>query len=219
MNRADLSSLIDRGRSLYIGGDWITSTANDGFDVVVASTEEMLGRIAFASEADIDLAVKAARDAFDNGPWPQLSPSERATYLLKIADALEARSDEAATIWTSESGAVAGLAQHASPMSAQVFRYYAGLAETFLFEETHQPAEGDVGLLVREPVGVVAAILPWNGCTSIACGLHRHHQDAARSPLLGHIICRYRSTDRPASGRDQRNHGRPWSIGIIGAPS
>jgi len=131
--------------------------------VIVPSSEDVLGRITLANEQDVDRAVKAAREAFDNGPWPRMSPAERAGYLIKIAEALEARSDEAATIWASETGAVAGLAQFASPMASQIFRYYAGLAETFPFEEEHTPAEGDVGLLVREPVGVVGAILPWNG--------------------------------------------------------
>lgn len=163
MKQTDLGNIIDRGRSFYIGGEWLTPKGHDGFNVIISSNEELLGRVAFASEDDIDFAVKAARDAFDNGPWPQLNPSERAAYLLKIADALEARADEAATIWACESGAVASLAQFASPMAAQIFRYYASLAETFPFEEVHTPAEGDTGLLVREPVGVVAAILPWNG--------------------------------------------------------
>jgi len=163
VNRTDLSEIVQRGRLFYIGGEWVSPETDSRFDVIVPSTEERLGQIACASEADIDRAVRAAREAFDHGPWPRMTPAERGVYLTKVANALDARGAEAAAIWTSESGAVAGLAQFASPMAAQTFRYYAGLAETFPFEETHTPAEGDVGLLVREPVGVVGAILPWNG--------------------------------------------------------
>jgi acyl-CoA reductase-like NAD-dependent aldehyde dehydrogenase len=92
-----------------------------------------------------------------------MTAKDRAIYLGKFADALEERTQDAATIWTSESGAVAALAQHGAAMGAATLRYYASLAETFQFEEQHTPETGGIGLLVREPVGVVGAIIPWNG--------------------------------------------------------
>jgi len=163
MERKNVDKTLNLGKSIYVGGEWVASTGNDTFDVFDSSTEELFGQVTLANEEDIDRAVRTARHAFDNGPWPRMSPAERAEYLTKIADALDARSEEAATIWACETGPVAALARYAAPIATQNFRYYADLAKTFPFEEKHTPAEGDVGLLVREPVGVVAAILPWNG--------------------------------------------------------
>lgn len=163
MTTESLSRTIARGHMLYVGGGWVAPSGRDGFDVIVPSTEELFGRVTLAAPEDVDLAVAAARQAFDYGPWPRLSPRERAAYLGRLADALEQRTQDAATIWTSESGAVASLAQHGAPMGSATLRYYASLADTFSFEEEYTPADGDRGLLVREPVGVVGAIIPWNG--------------------------------------------------------
>lgn len=167
MPGVDLSRIVDRGESLYIGGQWLVGSGTERFAVVTPSTEETLGQLLLASESDINRAVAAARIAFDDGPWPRMSPTERAVYLTRIAKGLEARSAEGSAIWTSETGAVASFAQFGGPMAAGPFLYYAALAQEFEFEERHVPIAGDRGLLVREPVGVVAAILPWNGPLSL----------------------------------------------------
>jgi len=146
----------------FINGAWVTPSTSATFEVVDSTTETPFVRIAEAKEDDIKLAVAAARDAFDKGPWPQLSHSERAKYLFAIADELDKRAADSADIWVIESGIVHSVAKERMVGVAQVYRYYAGLAETFPFQERHKPAVGNVGLLVREPVGVVAAIIPWN---------------------------------------------------------
>jgi acyl-CoA reductase-like NAD-dependent aldehyde dehydrogenase len=132
--------------------------------VVDSATEEVYFSVAEAREADMDRAVAAARRAFDESPWPSLSHAERAEYLRAIAAKLRERGDDVGQIWPRESGVIFKVAQGAAKGGARTFEYYAGLAETYPFEEPATPTGGgNYGLLVREPVGVVGAIIPWNG--------------------------------------------------------
>jgi aldehyde dehydrogenase (NAD+) len=150
----------------FINGQWDAPSGASKIDVVNCATEEVFFRVAEAQEADVNRAVAAARAAFDRGAWPRMSHSERAVYLKAIAHELGQRGDDSARIWVSESGVTYDVAQMISGGGlAGIYEYYAGLADTFAFEEEHQPAHGagNVGLIVREPVGVVAAIIPWNG--------------------------------------------------------
>jgi len=150
--------------SFYIGGEWVRPAAECYIDVIAPATEELFFRVAEAGEADIATAVAAAREAFDRGPWPRLSHAERATYLRAMAKQLARRAGDVSVIWPQEMGILHSMAQAFAGGMGGVFDYYAGLADTFNFEERHQPtAGGEVGLLVREPVGVVGAIIPWNG--------------------------------------------------------
>jgi acyl-CoA reductase-like NAD-dependent aldehyde dehydrogenase len=116
----------------------------------------------------MDLAVVAARRAFDRGPWPRMTHGERAAYLRAMADKLDARVSDYCEMWPRESGVVHSLAQVMTPGDSQILRFYADLASEFVFEEPVTPSPsmlpgGEFGLLVREPVGVVGAIIPWNG--------------------------------------------------------
>jgi acyl-CoA reductase-like NAD-dependent aldehyde dehydrogenase len=131
-------------------------------EVSDSATEEVFLRVAEAQEADVSRAVGAARVAFDTGPWPRMTHSERAEFLRGIADGLRARTEDFGQIWPRESGVLHAIAGPATLGSAGTFDYYAGLAETFAFEERATPMTGGFGLLVREPVGVVGAIIPWN---------------------------------------------------------
>jgi aldehyde dehydrogenase (NAD+) len=147
----------------FIGGDWVAPSTSSMFNVVSPSTEEVFLRVAEAKATDVDRAVAAARAAFDKGTWPRLSHAERASYLRAIAAGIMDGSDRLANIWMSQIGVIGPLAHRITPACAQVFEFHAGLAESFPFEERHTPqAGGNLGLLVREPVGVVAAIIPWN---------------------------------------------------------
>src|SRR5690606_25147234 len=133
-------------------------------NVVNPATEEIFLTVAEAQAADINRAVAAARHAFDHGPWPRMTHAQRAGYLREIAKKIAARVDNLADIWSSEVGVVRKASAMMPPRVAETYAYYASLADTFPFEERHTPkAGGNVGLLVREPVGVVAAIIPWNG--------------------------------------------------------
>jgi aldehyde dehydrogenase (NAD+) len=155
---------INSPNRFYIGGDWVKPSSSDEIDVINASTEDVFYRVAEAKAEDMDRAVGVAREAFDRGPWPRMSHTERAGYLIKIAEALEARGSEIGQIWSGQMGVLNTIANASGPGHGRPFRYYAGLAEEFPFQERHTPtAGGNVGLLVREPVGVVGAIIPWNG--------------------------------------------------------
>jgi aldehyde dehydrogenase (NAD+) len=151
------------GGRFFIGGEWVIPSSDAYFEVVAPATENVYVRVAAAQEADMNRAVAAARKAFDTGPWPRFSHAERADYLRAISKQLSARAADVAQVWPNEMGVLHAVALSAAHDASSVYRYYAGLADTFKFEERHRPAGGgQVGLLVREPVGVVAAIIPWN---------------------------------------------------------
>lgn len=147
---------------LFIGGEWIAPSSAQAIEVIDSASEDVFLTVAEAQAPDVELAVAAARRAFDSGPWPRMSPQERASYLNRIADGLAARSDQLADSWTQESGVLRSMSKHSAAGLAATFRYYADLADTFGWEEKHQSAFGQPALLVREAVGVVAAIVPWN---------------------------------------------------------
>jgi aldehyde dehydrogenase (NAD+) len=161
----DVHTPVKHPDRFFINGRWDAPSSASMIDVVNCVTEEVFLRVAEAQESDVNRAVAAARAAFDRGPWPRMTHSERAGYLKALAHVIGQRGDDSARIWISESGVTYDIAQSMSGRGlAGIYEYYAGLADTFAFEEEHQPAYGGhVGLLVREPVGVVAAIIAWNG--------------------------------------------------------
>ena len=147
----------------FIGGAWVVPSSDSMITVTDSATEERFFSGAEAQAADVDRAVGSARQAFDAGPWPRMSHGERADYLRAIATALRKRGEEVGDIWPRESGVLHGIAKHAAEGAARTFEYYASLVDSFPFEEEAQPtAGGEFGLVVREPVGVVGAIIPWN---------------------------------------------------------
>jgi aldehyde dehydrogenase (NAD+) len=160
-------SHVRNPRSLFIGGAWVKPSSSSTIDVVDSATEEVFLTVAEAQATDVERAVTAARAAFDHGPWPRMSPVERGAFLSKIAAAWETRGEALADTWASESGVLRSMAIHSAKGVAGVFRYYAGLGATFAWEEKHVSSSGQPALLVREPVGVVAAIIPWNAPHSL----------------------------------------------------
>ena len=158
------AKLIAHPREFFIGGAWTPPSGDAVIDVITPSTEALFLQVAKAETADIERAVSAARTAFDKGPWPRLTHAERAAYLQEIAKQWGARAGDLATIWTSEMGILKSMADLHARFIPGVYKSYAAMADSFPFEERHKPrAGGKVGLLVREPVGVVAAIIAWNG--------------------------------------------------------
>jgi acyl-CoA reductase-like NAD-dependent aldehyde dehydrogenase len=160
---------IENPDGLFIGGQWVKPSTGAKIDVIAPATEEIYVSVADAQEADIDRAVAAARQAFDHGPWPRMRHSERAAFLRAIAAKLTERAADIAQIWPNEMGIVHSFARAFAGTIGAIYEYYAGLADTFPFEERHDnpPGGGSIALLVREPVGVVGAIVPWNAPINI----------------------------------------------------
>jgi betaine-aldehyde dehydrogenase len=151
------------GGRFYIDGHWVGPGGRAMFAIENPADETVFARVPLAGPQDVSAAVGAARRAFDTGAWPRLSPAERSRFLRAIADGIDARASVLDAIYTGEVGALPWAAAATSAGAAATFRYYAGMAESFPFVERHQPtAGGAFGFLVREPVGVVAAIIPWN---------------------------------------------------------
>lgn len=155
--------MIGHSGELFIGGKWVSPSSSAVFDIINPATEEIFVTVAAANEADMNRAVAAARTAFDRGPWRKLPHAERGRLVRALGDALRARAQDASRIWTSEMGVTSAMAAALLHVAFDGYDQYANLSETFAFEERHTPKWGGaVGLLVREPVGVVGAIVPWN---------------------------------------------------------
>lgn len=167
MSNGNFSHHIGHPDRLFIGGEWIVPSADTTFQLINCATEEPWLTVAEAQAEDIERAVAAARDAFDNGPWPRMSHRERASYLEKIAEGWLKRQDALADTWTLESGVVRTMSAHAAKGLAGIYRTHAGYAESYAWAEPHTSMSGLPALLVREPVGVVAAIIPWNATNSL----------------------------------------------------
>jgi betaine-aldehyde dehydrogenase len=147
---------------LLIGGTWAEPSSGQRIEVRSPATLDVVGTVPEALEADVDAAVAAARQAFDRGPRPTTPPEERARVSATITELLAARLDEVSGIITGEMGAPPATVQMMmwTPASA-VLDFYGKLATTFPWEETRTGMFGETRVR-REPVGVVAAIIPWN---------------------------------------------------------
>ena len=149
---------------LFIGGDWVSSRGNGRIDVVSPSTEEHVGSVPDGVEADMDAAVAAARRTFDEPTgWSSQSAADRAGVLERLADALDARAEETAQRVAMQNGMPISIArQLEAVIPAAVARYYAGLIGSIELEEERPGLLGGMIRVARKPVGVVAAIVPWN---------------------------------------------------------
>ena len=157
------SKNLDR---LFIGGSWVRPSTDSRIGVTIPSTERHWFDVAAAGPADIARPVHAARDAFDHAPWPRMSPRERADCLERLSRQIGERKDTLATLWTAQVGQLHRVGLAAFGSGANEYARTARLAETFPFEEHRTPGRGgELALLVQEPVGVVAVIIPWNAPT------------------------------------------------------
>ena len=150
-------------KSFFIGGDGVSPASSKRFDVINATTEESLGSVPEGVEADMDRAVAAARKAFDHSGWATSAPSERAAALNRFADALEKRADDLTRSVTLQNGMPIGLAEALErDFGVGLLRYYAGLAAAMPGVDKRPSQLGKETLVERMPMGVVAAIVPWN---------------------------------------------------------
>jgi aldehyde dehydrogenase (NAD+) len=148
---------------LYIGGEWVESSGKGTIDVVSPHTEEVIGRVPDATPADMDRAVAAARRAFDDGPWPRMTPAERAEGIKRLSGALQSRSEALADTISSENGSPKSWSLMGQVFSAtMVLDTYAGLASGYGWEDHRTGALGSPVIVRRAPVGVAAGIIPWN---------------------------------------------------------
>ena len=161
---------VQHADRFFIGGEWVAPSSDATVDVIDSGTEEVYYTIAAAAPDDMSRAVGAARHAFDDGPWARLTHAQRAEYIAALGEALKERNDVLAQLWPRESGVLYKTSQYAGRIGSGALASYAALADTFPFEEECAPTGGGkFGLLVREPVGVVGAIIPWNAPVALIC--------------------------------------------------
>jgi acyl-CoA reductase-like NAD-dependent aldehyde dehydrogenase len=149
---------------LYIGGEWSKPNGSDVLEVVSASTEQHIGTVPEADEYDVDRAVESARAAFDDpAGWSRWAPVQRAEVMERFAVELESRAEETARRVSDQNGMPIVVAnQLEAVFPPLLLRYYAGLAKDLAFEERRPGMLGGSSLVIREPIGVVGAIVPWN---------------------------------------------------------
>jgi gamma-glutamyl-gamma-aminobutyraldehyde dehydrogenase len=218
MKQADIDAL--RGKSiapqgLFIDGDWTQPLNGGRLDVLSPIDSTVITTIADAGAEDVDRAVQAARAAFEKGSWSRMAPAGRKKVLLKLADLIEAHALELAVLGVRDNGTEISMAYKAEPLSAAgTFRYYAEAIDKVYGEIA--PTQADVlALIHREPLGVVAAIVPWNfpmmiGAWKVGAGACRGQFGRAEAGGAGVIdpaapwrACR---GSRHSRGRVQRGH-------------
>ena len=154
-------SMTDHDK-LYIGGEWTAPATKDRIEVISPHTEEVVSSVPEASVADVDKAVAVARETFDRGDWSAAPVEERIAAVQRFSDAYAAKLGDMATIITEEMGSpisFSNLAQ--APASWMMLNAFITIAQSYPWEEQRAGVFGDV-IVRREPVGVVAGIVPWN---------------------------------------------------------
>jgi aldehyde dehydrogenase (NAD+) len=182
---------IKPGR-LFIDGKWVNAVSGKTFDTINPATEEVITSIAEGDSADIDLAVTAARKAFEDGPWKKTDARDRGRILLEIANLIEKNKDELALLETLDNGKPISETMNADlPLVIDCLLYYAGWADKIHGETI--PVRGEFfNYTLREPIGVVGQIIPWNFpllmaawkiAPALACGNTVVLKPAEQTPL------------------------------------
>jgi len=164
----DVEAFIGSPRQLFINGQWCDAASGKTFETPNPATGETLARVAEGDAEDINRAVRAARRAFDEGPWSRMSPSERGRIIWRIGDLILEHADELAQLESLDNGKPVGVAQAADvPLAADLFHYMAGWAtklegNTIDLSVPYMPGANFHSYTLREPLGVVGQIIPWN---------------------------------------------------------
>ncbi|GAA3676809.1 aldehyde dehydrogenase [Arthrobacter ginkgonis] len=181
---------------LFIDGRWHAAAPGPGIAVMSPATEEQIGRVPDASVQEVDLAVTAARHAFDAGPWPHLSTAERAQVLERALANLEPKLGEIANLVTAQMGLPTTISRQKAPAGLWVGRYFLDLAREQQTLDLRETRFGPAAVL-REPVGVVAAIAPWNSpfnmsiakvVPALATGCTVVYKPAPETPLDSYLL-------------------------------
>src|ERR1700731_2171986 len=163
-----VAEFIDKPRRMLINGSWVNAASGKTFPTYNPATGEVLAQVAEGDREDINRAVKAARNAFDNGPWRRMTASERGRLIWKLADLLEQHTEEFGYIESLDNGKPLNIAKAADvPLAVDLFRYMAGWAtkiegNTIPLSVPYTPGAKYLAYTLREPVGVVGQIIPWN---------------------------------------------------------
>ena len=145
----------------FVNGQWIAAASGETFPVLDPSTEEVIATVSAAGKPDVDAAVKAAREAFDNGPWRQTTAQDRGRVLFKLADKVRQNATALADLECRNTGKPIVEAEYDIADVATCFEYYGGLATKVTGHVNPVPANA-LSFTLREPVGVAAQIIPWN---------------------------------------------------------
>jgi acyl-CoA reductase-like NAD-dependent aldehyde dehydrogenase len=147
---------------LFIDGKWVDSLSGKTFESINPSTGEVNGYVAEAEAEDVNLAVKAARKAFESGPWAEMAPSDRGRLLNKVAQALWEKADYLAEVESRDNGLPINETRYiAMPALIDVLEFYAGLSNKVQGSTLASP-QGRFNYTIKEPIGVIGAIVPWN---------------------------------------------------------
>ncbi len=193
-----------RTRRMLIEGQWVPAASGKTFQTIDPASEQPIADVPAGDKEDVDRAVRAARRAFEGGPWRRMTASERGRALWKLADLIEARTEEFAQLETLDNGKPISVSRVADiPLVVDHFRYYAGWA-TKVEGETipvSVPGQRFLNYTLREPVGVVGQIIPWNFpllmaawklAAALACGNTVVLKPAEQTPLsalrLGELL-------------------------------
>src|SRR5262245_28204279 len=198
---ADLSlpvrDFISRTQKLYIDGRWVAAASGNTFDTIDPASEQVICKVAEGDREDVDRAAKAAHKAFYEGDWPRMIPAAREALLLKWADLVEANGDMLAELESLDNGKLVMYAKMIDiPASVQLIRYYAGWATKIEGTTTNVsipiPNTEFHAFTLRQPIGVVGQIIPWNFplvmaalklAPALACGCTSVLKTAEQTPL------------------------------------
>jgi len=202
-----VADFIDKPRKMLINGNWVNSVSGKTFPTYNPATGEVLAQVAEGDREDIAQAVKAARKAFDHGPWRRLTASERGRLIWKLADLLESHTEEFAYLESLDNGKPLTIARAADvPLAVDLFRYMAGWTtkiegNTIPISVPYTPGAKYLAYTLREPVGVAGQIIPWNFPLlmaawklgpALACGCTVVLKPAEQTPLsalrLGELV-------------------------------
>jgi phenylacetaldehyde dehydrogenase len=163
-----VDAFVATTRQLFIDGQWVDAASGETFETTNPATGETLATVAAGDVSDIDRAVRAARRAFEDGPWGRLTPSDRGRIIWKIGDLILDHLDELAQLETLDNGKPYSVARVADvPLAADLFHYMAGWAtkiegNSINISVLYAPGANFHAYTMREPIGVVGQIVPWN---------------------------------------------------------
>ncbi len=209
---------VVKDQPLFINGRFVDSSNHKTFATINPATGETICQVAEASAQDVDQAVKAARKALESGPWKTMDAADRGKLMFKLADLVEENAEELAVLEAHNSGKTINDARGDVQGVLNTLRYYAGWADKI--EGRTVPVRGNfLSYTLRQPVGVVGQIIPWNfpllmlawkWGPALACGNTIVMKLAEQTPLTGMQHGRAVARSRNSRGRDQRRerHGR-----------